>query len=352
MKPRLVTADASPASLRTLSPARQKLSELLDQVAHHERRITEHRAAADRLEGIIVSHRDARAALEAFDAESAAAAAEWAKASLKSTPPAIDGKRRGELLADVATAQESASAAATARKQFIDLINAELQAITSLKLSIGHAVAEVIAETAAGPMLDDLRQAVAIAVQKQVRVKAAFDALITIAHSGGDFETMRPVFLLSEELSANSHRRRCPTHTGFRAGSLGLAEVRCRPSRRCFRPIRRINADAKRQNATAGQFVRVRHRSDQRRDYHIEPDHWHRFGAALGRAWLIGVRQYEWERDRHGGIYDGDHRDIDGERRSRGRKRRHIIVPASADDDGERQDLQLRLRQHDRRSRF
>jgi hypothetical protein len=197
------------------SPARGKLADLLRQVAQHEKLIKEHHAAADRLDDIIVTHRKARAALDEFDAQSAAAAAEWARASLKPNAPTVDGKRRLELLTDVAAAQENAAAAATARQEFLASINAESQAIAALEVAIKHTIAEVVAETAAGPLLEDLQTALGAVDLKQSRLQQALQTVIGIAHSG-PLEVMKPTFVLMEGL-AETFRTTAPpaVDTGF-----------------------------------------------------------------------------------------------------------------------------------------
>jgi hypothetical protein len=201
MKPlRIVNADSAPQPALMASPARGKLADLLRQVAQHEKLIKEHHAAADRLDDIIVTHRKACAALDEFDAQSAAAAAEWARASLKPNAPTVDGKRRLELLTDVAAAQENAAAAATARQEFLASINAESQAIAALEVAIKHTIAEVVAETAAGPLLEDLQTALGAVALKQSRLQQALQTVIGIAHSG-PLEVMKPTFVLMEGLA-------------------------------------------------------------------------------------------------------------------------------------------------------
>jgi hypothetical protein len=201
-----------------LSPARQKLQDLLDQVTHHEKRIAEHQAAADRLTGVIEANATARAALDDFDRQSAAAVAEWAKASLKprGTAPIVDGKRRLELLSDLGAAQENASAAFVARQQFTAAIQDEARAITALKTDIARTIAEIIAELASGPMMEDLQDAQRALAVKQSRLQQALQTIVDIAHSGGPFEAMRPTFILMESL-AETFRTTAPqaVDTGF-----------------------------------------------------------------------------------------------------------------------------------------
>jgi hypothetical protein len=197
---RVVTAETQAAPPPPLSPARGKLRDLLDQVAMHEKRIAEHRAAADRLDDMISAPTTARAALVEFDAQSAAAAAEWAKASLKPNAPTVDAKRRLELLSDVATAQENAAAAVSAQKQFTDQIHAEAKAVEALKAQIAHAVAEIIAERASGQLIDDLRAAQYEVAVIRSKLEQALQTVFAIAHSG-PIEAMKPTFNLAANLA-------------------------------------------------------------------------------------------------------------------------------------------------------
>lgn len=194
----VVTENSTPAAPPALSPARQKLRNLLDQVAMHEKRIAEHRAATDRLHNMISAPTTARAALVEFDAQSAAAAAEWAKASLKPNAPTVDGKRRLELLTDVAAAQENAAAAVSAQKQFSDQIQAEAKAVEALKAQIAHAVAEIIAETAAGQLIDDLRAAQYQVAVIRSKLEQALQTLFGIANKG---EQSNPTFNVAANLA-------------------------------------------------------------------------------------------------------------------------------------------------------
>jgi hypothetical protein len=212
----LMNGDAV-ATRHTLSPARQKLADLQDQIAARERRITEHRAAADRLNDIITNHKQVAAALAEFDTESAEAVAEWAKQSLKpsGTAPVVDSKKRLELLTDVAAAQENAAAATNAQRQFTDLIHAEAQAVKVLESGIAQVIAEIIAEVASGPLLVDLQEAQRAVATKKSRLEQALQTVIGIAHSGPP-EVMRPTFVLMEGL-AETFRTTAPpaVDTGF-----------------------------------------------------------------------------------------------------------------------------------------
>jgi hypothetical protein len=197
----VVDADTAAASTKELaSPARQRLRDLQDQRALHERRAKEAQSSRDRLTEIIQIAVDTKKAITEFDAASMEAAAAWAKRHLDKNPPEVDSNARQKLVVAHAIAQENASAAFAAQKQFTDAMNAEEQAIKALLATMKLAVVDVIIEEASGPVMDDLRQAVAAAVQKQVRLKRAFDVLVAIAH-GGEFADMKPAFVKLEQFS-------------------------------------------------------------------------------------------------------------------------------------------------------
>jgi hypothetical protein len=198
MKPQLVKTTPTPP--RMTSPARQRLRDLQDQVAGHERKIKEGRSAFDRLSDVIRVAVQTKADLSEFDAASAEAAAAWAKQHLNKTPPEVDTDARQKLLVAHAIAQENASASYAARGRFESAINAEEQAIKALEIPMQHAVAEILIEEASGPEMDRLRDAVAAAVRLQVRLRASFDVVVDIAHSA-PVDVMKPVFELVERFS-------------------------------------------------------------------------------------------------------------------------------------------------------
>jgi hypothetical protein len=208
---------------RFTSPARQRLSDLQKQRTLHERKAEEALSSRDRLTGIIQIAVDTKKALADFDASSMEAAAAWAKRHLDKNPPEVDSNARQKLVVAHAIAQENGSAAFAAQKQFTDAMNAEHQAIKALLVPMQLAIVDVIIEEATGPGLEDLRQAVAAAVQKQVRLKRAFDVLVAIAH-GGDSADMKTAFVkleqFSETLRLLRHRRLTVTIIAQPGGSL------------------------------------------------------------------------------------------------------------------------------------
>jgi hypothetical protein len=190
----------SPARRSMTSPARQRLKDLQDQRADHQRRISEARSSYNRLNDIINVAVASKKALAEFDAKSAEEMATWAKTHLKKVPPSVDGAARQKLLVEHSTAQENASAAYAARAQYEQTIAAEGQAIAALDIPMQKEIAAILIEEASGPQMDQLRDAVAAAVRLQVRLQASFQAIVDIAHSGPP-DAMKPVFTMMEAFS-------------------------------------------------------------------------------------------------------------------------------------------------------
>lgn len=223
MKPQLVKTTPTPP--RMTSPARQRLRDLQDQVAGHHRKIKEARSAFDRLTEVVRVAVDTKKALTEFDAASAEVAAAWAKQSLNKTMPEVDTDARQKLVVAHAIAQENASASYAARGRFESAINAEEQAIKAIEIPMKHAIAEIVIEEASGPEMDRLRAAVAAAVRLQVRLKASFDVIVDIAHSG-PADAMKPVFVMMEAFSETLRLAAAPPApdgVGYRAAWLKFA---------------------------------------------------------------------------------------------------------------------------------
>jgi hypothetical protein len=201
--PKLTVVEAPsavPVRKAPLSGPREALKALLDQRARAAARIADLERANGRLNEIFQTVVAAKVALDAFEAEAAARMLEWSKASLKKEAPIVDSDAKFKLLSTLNDAQNQAAAANATRTELTASIQREAAASHALEPQIGRVVAEILVETATGPLLDELREAVAIAVAKQVRVKAAFDAVVNIAH-GGPHEAMKPVFVMMEAFS-------------------------------------------------------------------------------------------------------------------------------------------------------
>jgi hypothetical protein len=197
-----VVAAPSPVPVRKppVSGPREALKALLDQRARAAARIKDLEAANGRLNETFTKVIAAKVALDAFEADAAAKMLEWSKASLKKNASIIDSDAKYKLLSALNDAQNQAAAANAARTEITASIQKEAAGSQALDPQIGRAVAEILVETATGPLLENLREAVAAAVAKQMLVKAAHDAVITIAHASEPSE-MRSIFILGEELS-------------------------------------------------------------------------------------------------------------------------------------------------------
>jgi hypothetical protein len=194
-----------------LSPARQRLQDLLDKKASCEQRAKQLRAAQQRLIGPVQEAASAAAALSEFDRQNADAMTAWARRELKNGEmPEVDSGRRQDLIAAKAVASENAAAAQLASVQIGAEIHAEDLAAKSLTMPIEAAIAAIIAESAE-PLLEDLRESVRVVVAKQNRLKQALQAVIGIAHSAGPLEAMKPTFKVMEDLAERLRTAAAPT---------------------------------------------------------------------------------------------------------------------------------------------
>lgn len=206
MKPHLAVVEKESAA--TLSPTRTKLHELLTEQDQARARIEQLHVSAARLAEFFDARDAAAAELAEFDRAASEKMLKWSRST--GAPPSVDAEHRTKLLAILTSAQENAAAASVAKAELDRETSAAGQAMQALDLPISQAVSEIIAETAAGPMIDDLREAVTVAVDKQTRLKAAFDAIIGIAHGGPDLAMMKPIFNIAEELSETLRKAAAP----------------------------------------------------------------------------------------------------------------------------------------------
>jgi hypothetical protein len=207
---RLVNGDA-PRQQRIQSEARLRLRELLGQRAASEQRGASLRVAEQRLVETLNEAARTNKALADFDDESAAAVLAWSKNSLdKGEAPQVDAARRQELLIAKAIAGENAAAASAARSQLQVDIQTEARASQSLQPAIEQTIAEIIAEST-GPLFEDLRESIRVAVAKQNLLKQALQVVIGIAHGAGPHETMKPTFNLMEQLAERLRTAAAPT---------------------------------------------------------------------------------------------------------------------------------------------
>jgi hypothetical protein len=185
------------SQVAALSPARQRLKNLLDQRAACEKRAESLRVARSRLTAPVKEAEAATAELAAFDAQNAEAVSNWARNGLaKGERPLVDSDRRQTLIIAKQTSAENAAAAKAADEHLVKDIAAEGFAAASLTADIEMAIAEVIAENCD---FEDLADAHRALIAKQSRINEAVATIVEIAH-GGERETMRPTFVLLQGL--------------------------------------------------------------------------------------------------------------------------------------------------------
>ena len=231
---RVVSHPGAPKS-GPLSPARDRLCGLLDQRAGHERKVAELQAASDRLTEIFAARDAVAVEVVEFDRKSAAALLEWSQASLKprGTMPMVDAEARLSLLTKLAAAKENADAATRAKDQIAASINAEAQAAKAIETAISFAIAEVVSEEASGALIDELRQAVALAVAKQERLRQAAQVVFAIARSIDGDAAAKPFFDEASRLAEVVKTAAAPpapeSLPAFEAWTSFVAELRVNP---------------------------------------------------------------------------------------------------------------------------
>ncbi|WP_439925304.1 hypothetical protein [Nitrobacter sp. JJSN] len=190
-----------------LSPARQRLKDLLDKRAACEERAASLRIAEQRL--VETSNEAVRTnqAVADFDAEFAAAVLAWSKNSLdKGETPQVDATRRQELLIAKAIAAENAMAANAARNQLQADIQAEMRASKNLQPEVEHLVAEIIVESTE-ELISELQEAQRDVARRKHRLDQALRTVIDIAHATGSKAT----FNLMESLCERFRTAGAPT---------------------------------------------------------------------------------------------------------------------------------------------
>ena len=166
--------DAAPTD--AMSDARQRLADLLKQDAEVRAAVQAESANSNRLSAIHEAVPPARAALDAFDAEHAAAMSRWAK-GLVTGKPTTDSAARAELARALADAEQSSAAAAVAQAGFQTA--AELASAPLPKLSIAiRAAAKVVAAEEATKLLPEITAAIAKADSLRRQLDAARGAIV------------------------------------------------------------------------------------------------------------------------------------------------------------------------------
>lgn len=193
-----------------LSPTRQRLQELLEKKASCEERAKQLRTARQRLSGRDQEAASAAAALSEFDRQNADAMAAWARGEPRNgAMPGVDSSKRQDLVAANALASENAAAAQSASAQLAAEAHAEDLVAKSLTMPIEIAIAEIISEST-GPLIEELRESVRLAIGKQNLLKSSLQVVIDIANSG-DAEVMRPTFNLFGKLAEQLRTAAAPT---------------------------------------------------------------------------------------------------------------------------------------------
>jgi hypothetical protein len=198
-----------------LSPARERLKDLLEQRGACEKRAQALRVAQGRL---VDPSREAAAAaadLTAFDAQNAEALSVWARNGIKKTDrPVVDTDKRQALIAAKQISAENAVAAQAAIAKIGSEIHAEDLAAKTFEMPITAAIAEIIAETV-DPLLGDLQETVRVGIQKTSLIKRALQTVVDLAHSAGSIEQMKSTFDLAQLLAERIDSARVPAVETF-----------------------------------------------------------------------------------------------------------------------------------------
>jgi hypothetical protein len=155
----------------TQSPARIKLADLQRQRLDALAAVSTESANANRLASVHDAVAPARAELDAFDAQSAVAWANWSRGNINGRPKS-DSARRAELASDLADAEIASAAAAVAQAQFQANAERAGQPIPRLDLEIRKA-AKVVAIEEATKLLPQIAEAIAVAESLHSRLAAA-----------------------------------------------------------------------------------------------------------------------------------------------------------------------------------
>lgn len=207
MKSNLRVADGN--SAQVLSPARAKLCDLIHSRDEAAERTAALQASNGRLAEFSRRRDEAAAELAEFDRIAAAEMLAWSSKPAGDAPT-VDAEARGKLAATLTAAQENAAAASAAQVSINRDIAAAAAEQKSLEAPISQAIAEVIAEEATGALLDDLKQAVKVAVEKQERLRQAVQAVFSLGQSG-PLEDMRPTLALGEKLDDTLRKATAPS---------------------------------------------------------------------------------------------------------------------------------------------
>jgi hypothetical protein len=147
------------ATVEPLSPYRQRLADRQSELAEVDKAVAAQYALAAKLDPILKAVAPAQAALAAFDVEQAAAMARWASGQVNGRPKSA-GAERAELVAEIADAEQAATAATAAQEGFRHASILAAAPLPRLRAEIASASKLVMLEEAT-PLLDQVRDAIA-----------------------------------------------------------------------------------------------------------------------------------------------------------------------------------------------
>jgi hypothetical protein len=164
-------AKPSPAPEPELSPTRQRLAERLGELAEVEKAVAAELALAARLDDIHKAVGPAQSAISNHDAQNAAGFAAWARGDVTGKPT-TDAGHRAELAAELANAEAASASATVAQEGFRHASIRAAAPLQRLKVEIASAAKLVMLEEA-GPLLDQVRNAIAHAEDLHHQLLAA-----------------------------------------------------------------------------------------------------------------------------------------------------------------------------------
>jgi hypothetical protein len=172
------------------TPNRDRLADLQKQDSEVRATITADSANANRLNVIHEAVEPARAALATYDADHAAAMANWARGLVTGRPKA-DANHRETLARALADAEQNSNAAKAAQAGFQASVEQANAPLARLKLAIREA-AKVVAIEEASEMLPKITDAIAKADDLHRQLDAAREAILSGLEFGStDFNEAR-----------------------------------------------------------------------------------------------------------------------------------------------------------------
>lgn len=198
-----MTKTTTPSPESELSPSRAKLLMLQEQHAAIRAAVADDSANANRLNVVHEAVAPAQAALAAYDADHAAAMANWARGLITGRPKA-DAGRRAELITAVADAEQSSTAAKAAQDRFQADIERASAPLGRLAIAIREAVKCVAIEEAT-LLLPAIAGAVAAFADLHARLDAALgEVMADIGFGSVEYPEARAalsVFVTARNLS-------------------------------------------------------------------------------------------------------------------------------------------------------